>query len=403
MFHKIFKINLCILFLATISFGEVVKDIKVDGNKRISKESIIVFGDIELNKDYDDNSLNLLLKNLYATDFFKQVKLSINQNTLIINVIENPIIENLEIRGVKNKKMTDALIDSMQLKSRKAYIESTFQKDINLIKNIIKTSGYYFSDIKTSVINNENQNSIRIIYDIDLGKKAKINEIVFLGDKKIKDRKLRNVITSEIARPWKFISNKVYLDRERINLDKRLLSSYYKNLGFYNAKIENSFVEFKDNGSFKLIYNVNAGEKFTFNKLNLIIPTDFDSKYFIAIKELLSELENELYSLENIDKILKKIDKIALSKQYEFIDATVSENVVDGNKLDLTITMGETKKFYVEKINVFGNQHTLEEVIRNAFIVDEGDPYNEILFNKTINNLKSKNIFQSVKRTIKEG
>ena len=403
MFHKIFKINLCILFLATISFGEVVKDIKVDGNKRISKESIIVFGDIELNKDYDDNSLNLLLKNLYATDFFKQVKLSINQNTLIINVIENPIIENLEIRGVKNKKMTDALIDSMQLKSRKAYIESTFQKDINLIKNIIKTSGYYFSDIKTSVINNENQNSIRIIYDIDLGKKAKINEIVFLGDKKIKDRKLRNVITSEIARPWKFISNKVYLDRERINLDKRLLSSYYKNLGFYNAKIENSFVEFKDNGSFKLIYNVNAGEKFTFNKLNLIIPTDFDSKYFIAIKELLSELENELYSLENIDKILKKIDKIALSKQYEFIDATVSENVVDGNKLDLTITMGETKKFYVEKINVFGNQHTLEEVIRNAFIVDEGDPYNEILFNKTINNLKSKNIFQSVKSTIKEG
>ena len=403
MFFKIFKINLCILFLATISFSEVVKEIKVDGNKRISKESIIVFGDIELNKDYDNTSLNLLLKNLYKTDFFKQVKLNINQNTLVINVIENPIIENLEIRGIKKEKMVDVLIDSMQLKSRKAYIESTFQKDINLIKNIIKTSGYYFSDIKTSVIKNEDQNSIRIIYDIDLGKKAKINEIVFLGDKKIKDRKLRNIITSEIARPWKFISNKVYLDKTRINLDKRLLSSYYKNLGFYSAKIENSFIEFKDNGSFKLIYTVNAGERFTFNKLNLIIPTDFDSKYFIEIKDLLSKLENELYSLENIDKILKKIDKIALSKQYEFIDATVSENVIAGNKLDLTITMGETKKFYVEKINVFGNQHTLEEVIRNAFIVDEGDPYNEILFNKTINNLKSKNIFKSVNSTIKDG
>ena len=403
MFRKIFKINLCLLFLTTISFAEIVKNIEVVGNKRISKESIVVFGNILINEDYNDDSLNLLLKNLYGTNFFKQVKLNINNNTLYIDVVENPIIEDLEIRGVKNKKMVEALLDSMKLKSRKSYIESVFQKDVNLIKNMIKSSGYYFSDIKTSIINNEDQNSIRIIYDIDLGKKAKINEIVFLGDKKIKDRKLRNVITSEISRFWKFISNKVYLDTQRLNLDKRLLTNYYKNLGFYNAKIENSFVEFKDNGSFKLIFNINAGEKFTFNKLNLIIPNDYDSNYFISINNLLNELENELYSLDNIDKILKRIDKIALSKQYEFIDATVSEEIIDGNKLDLTITMVETQKFYIEKINVFGNEHTLEEVIRNTFIIDEGDPFNKILFNKTINNLKAKNFFTSVKSKVKDG
>jgi len=403
MFRKIFKINLCLLFLTTISFAEIVKNIEVVGNKRISEESIVVFGNILINEDYNDDSLNLLLKNLYGTNFFKQVKLNINNNTLYIDVVENPIIEDLEIRGVKNKKMVEALLDSMKLKSRKSYIESVFQKDVNLIKNMIKSSGYYFSDIKTSIINNEDQNSIRIIYDIDLGKKAKINEIVFLGDKKIKDRKLRNVITSEISRFWKFISNKVYLDTQRLNLDKRLLTNYYKNLGFYNAKIENSFVEFKDNGSFKLIFNINAGEKFTFNKLNLIIPNDYDSNYFISINNLLNELENELYSLDNIDKILKRIDKIALSKQYEFIDATVSEEIIDGNKLDLTITMVETQKFYIEKINVFGNEHTLEEVIRNTFIIDEGDPFNKILFNKTINNLKAKNFFTSVKSKVKDG
>ena len=290
MFCKIFKINLCLLFLATICFAEIFKNIKVDGNKRISKESIIVFGNILINEDYNDDSLNLLLKNLYETNFFKQVKLNINKNTLYIDIIENPIIEDLEIKGVKNKKMIENLLDAMKLKSRKSYIESIFKMDVNLIKNMIKTSGYYFSDIKTSIIINEDQNSIRIIYDIDLGVKAKINEIVFLGDKKIKDRKLRNVITSEISRFWKIISNKIYLDNARINLDKRLLTNYYKNLGFYNAKIENSFVEFKDNGSFKLIFNINAGEKFTFNKLNLIIPANFDPNYFTSINNLLTEL-----------------------------------------------------------------------------------------------------------------
>jgi len=403
MFCKIFKINLCLLFLATICFAEIFKNIKVDGNKRISKESIIVFGNILINEDYNDDSLNLLLKNLYETNFFKQVKLNINKNTLYIDIIENPIIEDLEIKGVKNKKMIENLLDAMKLKSRKSYIESIFKMDVNLIKNMIKTSGYYFSDIKTSIIINEDQNSIRIIYDIDLGVKAKINEIVFLGDKKIKDRKLRNVITSEISRFWKIISNKIYLDNARINLDKRLLTNYYKNLGFYNAKIENSFVEFKDNGSFKLIFNINAGEKFTFNKLNLIIPANFDPNYFTSINNLLTELENEFYSLDNIDKILKKIDRIALTKQFEFIDAVVSENIIENNKLDLTITMSETEKFYVEKINIFGNQHTLEEVIRNAFIVDEGDPFNEILFNKTINNIKAKNIFSNVTSKVKDG
>ena len=88
-------------------------------------------------------------------------------------------------------------------------------------------------------------NSIKLKFNIDQGKKAKIKSIQFIGDKKIKDRKLRNVIVSEEAKFWKFISNKVYLNEQRINLDKRLLENYYKNKGYYNVKVLNSFAEFK--------------------------------------------------------------------------------------------------------------------------------------------------------------
>ena len=242
-----------------------------------------------------------------------------------------------------------------------------------------------------------------MIYDIDLGEKAKINEIQFLGDKKIKDRKLKNVITSEEAKFWKFISQGKYLNYDRIELDKRLLTNYYKDNGYYKVKVSNSFVEFKNNGAFKLIYNIDAGDKFLFNKLSLDLSDEYDKKYFIKINKALKKLENNEYSLTKIEKVLREVDKIALSKQYEFIDATLEESIVDNNKLNVIITLVDTEKFYVEKINILGNEFTLEEVIRNSFIVDEGDAYNEILFNRSINNIKSKKIFASVNAEVLAG
>ena len=403
MFKKILLISIFLSFLINLAHAEKINSVIVDGNKRLSKESIIVFGNIIINNDYNDQNLNIILKDLYSTNFFKDITLSIKNSVLYIKVVENPIIEDLKINGISNKKLEETLLDLVQLKNRKSYIESTFTNDLTLIKNVVKSNGYYFAKVKTSIIKNKEKNSIKLIYDIDLGEKAKISEISFIGDKKIKDRKLLNVITSEETKFWKFLSNRSYVDNKRINLDKRLLTGYYKNNGFYNVIVEESFVEFKNNGSFKLIFNIESGEKFNFNKFYLSLPDDFDPKYFQSLNKLLSKYENQLYSLEKINKILNEIDKIALSKKYEFIDANITENIIVGNKLDIKIDLVETEKFYVERINVFGNSFTLEEVIRNSFIVDEGDPYNEILFNKSVNNIKSKNIFSSVESKISDG
>jgi len=236
MFKAVLKINFILLFISSLTFAQSFKDIKVDGNKRISKESIIIFGDIDFDKDYNDEDLNTVLKNIYDTNFFKEIKLKINNSILEISVIENPIIEDVQINGIKSKNLTELLFDKIKLKNRSSYVESLFLSDLNLIKNILKSSGYYFAEIKTTSSSNEEQNSIRLIYEVNLGKRAKIEEIQFIGDKKIKNRKLKNIITSEERKFWKFISQSVYLNYERIELDKRLLSNFYKNNGYYNVK-----------------------------------------------------------------------------------------------------------------------------------------------------------------------
>ena len=403
MLKTIFKINFILLFISSLSFAQIINDIKVDGNKRISKESIIVFGGIDFNKNYNDDDLNVILKNIYETNFFKEINLKINNSILEVSVIENPIIENLQINGIKSKNLTELLFDKIKLKNRSSYIESSFLSDLNLIKNIIKNSGYYFAEIKTSSILNEEQNSIRLSYDIDLGKRAKIQEVQFIGDKKIKDRKLKNIITTEESKFWKFISQSIYLNYERIELDKRLLTNFYKNSGYYNVKITNSFVEFNNNNSFKLIFNIDSGKKFKFNDLTLVLSDDYDSKYFSKINETLIKLKNQDYSLNKVEKILREVDKIALTRQYQFIDASLEETIINSDKLDISISLKDNAKYYVEKINIFGNSYTIEEVIRNSLIVDEGDPYNEILFNKSVNNIKAKNIFSKVETDISPG
>ena len=403
MFKLLIKINIILLLLSNIALAEIINNIKVSGNKRISKESIVVFGEIDFTKKYNKKDLNQVLKNLYNTNFFKNIKLNINDKILEIIVVENPIIENIEINGVKKSSFRELLIDKMSLASRKSFNEAIFLKDVDMIKFILKTNGYYFSKIKTTSELNDKQNSIKLIYNIDLGDVAKIKKIKFIGEKKFKDRKLNQIIVSEESKFWKFISKSIYLDFNRINLDKRLLLNFYKNNGYYNVNVKDSFVELSKDGDFTLTYSINSGKKFTFNNLSLEMPEDFDEKYFVNINNLLLKLKNETYSLNKVNSILNEVQKIALSKDYSFLSADLSEKIINQNKLDIKISLSETKKVYVEKINILGNPHTIEEVIRNSLIVDEGDPYNEILFNNSINNLKAKNIFKTVAFDIKDG
>jgi len=238
-----FLINFIIVsyLLMGTSNSESIKEIIIDGNKRISKETILVLGDIDINRDFTSNDLNNTLKKLYNTNFFRDIKISLSDGILNLSLQENPIIEEIEITGIKKKSLVENLYEKMKLKNRMSFTEISLKKDINLINNLLKINGYYFSKIETSLIENDDLNSIKINLNIDLGEKAKIKEIIFIGDKRIKDKKLLELIASEEHKFWKFISNKVYLNKSLIDLDKRLLENYYKTIFDWLEKCEKEF------------------------------------------------------------------------------------------------------------------------------------------------------------------
>ena len=405
MFKKILKFLLIkiifTLFLFKNSYSEIVNDIKILGNERISKETILMFSDIQLKENLDANSLNKILKNLYNTNFFKNISLKIENNILIIKVIENPIIQTIKYEGIKAKKIKDLISNNTKLKSRSSYDEFILNKDKEKIQSLLKELGYYFPVINIFV-EKLDDNKINLTYEIELGDKAKIKKISFIGDKKFKDKKLKSVIVSEENKFWKFITNKKFVNENIIAFDKKLLKNFYLNKGYYNVVIDSSFAKLVNKNDFELIYNINANEKFYFNDLSIDLPNDFNDANFKEITEFLTNLKGELYSINIIEEILEELDKVTLSEQYLSVSSKVEEEVID-QKINLNFIIKEIDTKYVERINILGNNITKETVIRNQFEIDEGDPFNEILANKSINNIKSLNFFKNVNSEIIEG
>ena len=271
MLRLILKSFAFIILLTNFVLAEIVKDIQVQGNNRVNSDTIKLFSGVDLKKNLNDDDLNLILKNLYQTGFFSDVEIKIENSILIIKVIENPIIQSLEIRGIKNNTLQSIVANNILLKEKRPYTELDAVKSTNIINDLLQESGYYFSNVK--LLKTNNLNSIDIVLDIDLGKKAFIKNIKFVGDKKYKKRKLLNVITSEENKFWKFLSNKRLLNKQRLELDRRLLINFYKNNGYYNVKVNDELVEFSDNNEFTVVYNIDAGSKFYFGdiKINLFL------------------------------------------------------------------------------------------------------------------------------------
>jgi len=395
----LFKLILLIwLLIPSNAFSAAVNKIDIIGNDRISDDTIKMFISVDIKDEINDAKLNKILKDLYETEFFKDINIKFYNQILSIEVQENPIIEKIIYNGIKSNRILEIIKQDTSIKQRSSFNENSLKKEKLKIENILKSLGYYNSSLDI-LVNELNNNLINITYNIDLGKKSKIKKITFIGNKIFKDNKLRRVITSSEYKFWKFLSGRKFLNENSVLFDERLLTNFFKNNGYYNVKIKSSFAKLVDDNNFELIFNIDSGAKIYFGKLDLKLPTDFDEDNFSSIKNLFKKIEGKPYSINTIDDILDKIDSITTLEQYKFIKANVFETV-NKETIDLQFNVEESEKFYVNRINIFGNSITAENVIRNQLMLDEGDPFSEILVTKSINNLKSLRFFKQVNSKI---
>ena len=399
-------IRFLFIFFSLLFFSsahtDIINNLVIEGNKRVSDETIKVYGDIEINKDVSEPDLNKIINNLYSTNFFDDVSARISSDTLIITVSEYPVINQLIILGEPKKSLNEQIKKLISLKENKSFIRSSLSNDISLIKNLYSSLGYNFVEIETKskIINDDN---LDLIIEIDRGNQTKISSIDFIGNNSIRSKRLKDIIASEENKFWKIISRNTNFSKNLINLDIRLLENYYKSIGFYDVKISSSAAELDSKeSSAKIVYSINEGKRYTINKISTKIDKVFDKKIFFPLNEIFKEYAGSYYSPFKIKELLEEIDQIIDFNNLQFVEHNVQE-IVENDTINIVFNIFESEKNLVERINITGNNITNEDVIRGELILDEGDPFVKLNLEKSIAEIKARRIFKSVNYEVVEG
>ena len=389
------------IFLFSFANAEVVKKIEVTGNKRISSETVKVYGEIELNADYSADNIDTILKNLYQTEFFENVEITLSNNILSISVVEFPLINDILIEGEKANKIKDVILENLSSKKSGSFRKNSVSDDMSTIKSVYGSLGYNFVNV-TSQTQELDEGRLNLIFLIDKGDRTKISKINFLGDKKVRERRLRDIIASEEHKFWKFLSRNIYLNYQNIELDKRLITNYYKSIGFYDIQVLSSNAEITKNNDTILTYTVNAGTRYRIKKIKTNVDKILDKDIFFPLEKDFNKIIGKYYSPFKVQKILDRLDILITSKELQFIEHSVSE-IIEEDGIVVQINVFEGSKKLVERVDIIGNGVTDEDVIRSELLIDEGDPLNNLKIEKSISKLKSRNIFKSVDKKITDG
>ena len=387
------------IVLTNISFAEI-KKINIVGNARVNSATIESLVD-KKTSNIDSIYINNLTKKIYDTDFFADVKISFNQEILTINVIENPIVNFFYINGIKDSDL-DQANKIITLKENSIFSSSKLKKDIEATREFLNASGYYQASIVPEVIKIDN-NQINLIINIDKKEISKIKNIYFIGNKYFSNSQLMDVITSSEDGWWKFFSTSA-LSEQRIEYDKQLLKEFYKSKSFYDVQIESAFASVDKNNKFTLTYSINSGKKYKFGDYDLkfsgLVLKEEDIKEIKSISNKL--LKNEFYSPLTINKINKQITDFLESRKYGNFEINLQDAKAADDKINIIVQINEGQKSLVNKINIQGNTITEEKVIRDNLIISEGDQLNSSKVKKSIDNVKSKQLFSKVDYKIED-
>ena len=381
-------------FVLTSNLFAEIKKVNIIGNSRVNSNTIDLLVDKKTN-NIDSIYINNLTKKIYDTDFFSDVKISYNQDVLTITVVENPIVNFFYINGINDSDL-DQVNKIITLKENSIFSSSKLKKDIEAAKEFFNASGYYQASITPEIIKIDN-NQVNLIINIDKKEISKIKNIYFIGNKFFSNNQLLDVITTSEAGWWKLFSTSA-LSEQRVEIDKELLKDFYKSKSFYDVQIESAFASIDKNNNFTLTFSINSGKKYKFGTydvkiLGLALKDSDISEIKIISNKLLT---NEFYSPLIVNKLNKQLAVFLENKRYGNFEINTQEVKAADDKINIIVQLDESQKTIINNINIKGNLITEEKVIRDNFVISEGDRLNISKVKKSVDNIKSKQLFSKV-------
>lgn len=379
---------------ARVAPGGTISGIKIEGNQRIEESTIRSYMLVQPGDPYDADRVDRSLKSLFSTGLFSDVSFQRQGNTLVVKVVENPLINRIAFEG--NRKLTDEqLRTSVQLKPRSVFTPQLAQADRQRILNAYAKAGRYAATVEPKIIRLD-QNRVDVVFEINEGATTLISRVAVVGNKAYSESRLREVIASREEAFWRFLSNSDQYDPERVNFDKELLRRFYLKNGYADFEVKSATAELvPDRSAFLLTFVLNEGERYSVGKV------DIDSKLrnldVETLKPLIGIGPGDTYDGDAVEKTSQALQDAIQQRGYAFVEVKprIARDRVK-HTVDLVFDIGEGPRVYVERIDISGNTRTKDKVIRREFRIAEGDAFDASAARVTRQRLQDLGYFNGV-------
>jgi len=371
-----------------------IKSIRVEGNKRVEPETIRSYLTFSSGDAYDPAKVDDSLKALFATGLFQDVRMRKEGSTLVIVLVENPIVNRVAFEG--NKEIEDdTLASEVQLKPRAIYTRARVQADVQRILNLYRRQGLYAAQVDPKIINLDN-NRIDVVFEINEGPTTKVRAINFIGNSAFSDSQLRFIISTTQTTLLSFLKSTNIYDPDRLNLDRELLRQFYLKNGYADARIISATADLdRDGRGFFITFTIEEGDRYRFGAID--IESNLSSLNVNSISGNVLTRTGRVYNSDKVERTVEALT-IAVSQQgYSFGQVKPRFDRDDVNHaMNITYVIDEGPRIYIERINVVGNFRTHDDVIRREFRVAEGDAFNRLLVEAARKRLRALGFFKNV-------
>ena len=346
----------------------VVKDIRVEGIQRTEAGTVFSYLPVKVGDKLDDEHAAAAIRALFATGFFKDVRLEMQQGVLIVLVRERPSIASIEINGVKDipKDTLQDNLKSVGLADGRIFDKSALDKAEQELKRQYVARGKYGVKVNTTVTELE-RNRVAITFNVVEGETSKIRQINIIGNQAFSEKKLK--ASMQLGTPtwisW-FTKNDQY-SKQKLSADLEILRSLYLDAGYLEFSIDSTQVSITpDKESIYITINLSEGAKYTVSDVKVSGPENILPH--VETRKLIKIRTGDVFSRKELTESSKKIGDRLGEDGYAFANVNAVPDIdKEKHQVGFTFVVDPGSRAYVRHIDITGNTKTRDAVIRREF------------------------------------
>lgn len=380
----------------------VFSRVDVAGNQRIEADTVRVFAGIEPGVPVTPEQINLAVRKLYDTGLFESVDVMPEGGRLVITVSENPTINQIAFEG-NDKLDNDKLNAVIQLRPRLAYSVAAAEADAQRIVDAYQAAGRYSATVRPVIIR-QSENRVDLVFEIEEGRPTNVQRINFIGNEAFSDRQLRRAIQSGQTNWLSWLFGNVSYDADRMEVDKEMLRQFYLQRGYIDFQVLSSTADIsRERNGFFLSFSVSEGQRYNFGRMS--VSSAIPGLPATEFEPLLSEVTGGgIYNVKQVDRVVQRMTYQAGQQGYAFVEVRpqVTKNPAT-RTVDINFQVLQGDRVFIERIDIHGNDRTLDRVIRRQFHVVEGDAFNAREIREAQNRIEGLQFFKTTKVDVKQG